>query len=406
VERVAEVGAKTSHLSWSRKRVIKTLLPVLVPLGATAAALLLGALMLRALGADPIVAYRALFEGAFGDRNAFANTLVRATPLLFVGTGICIAYRSGVINIGGEGQFILGALATTVLALNMPNMPGWVIIPAASAAGFLGGAFWGFIPGYLKAKFNVNEILSTVMMNGIAVQFMNYLLIGPLIDPIQIERGTRLPESARLPVASDLPRLVPTRLHLGAALAVVLAIAVWVLLWRTSIGYRIRAVGLNPHASRYAGISTSRYAMLSLTLSGAFAGLGGAIQILGLHHRMFTDGSAAGFTGSAGFNGIVAALFGGLHPIATIPASVLFGGLLVGANQLQRTVQVPSALVVGLNGLVVIFVVASQFWIRLSNSRIEAEEVADKLAAAEASKDDPDSSGADIAQATTRVIPR
>jgi simple sugar transport system permease protein len=406
METAAEESTQTKRLWWSKKGLFKTLLPIVVPLGATAAALLLGALMLRALGANPVVAYQALVEGAFGDRNALANTLVRATPLLFVGTGICIAYRSGVINIGGEGQFILGALAATVLALNMASAPAWIIIPAASIAGFLGGAFWGLIPGYLKAKFNVNEILSTVMMNGIAVQFMNYLLTGPLIDPVQVERGSRLPESARLPAASDLPRLVPTRLHLGAALAVVLAVAVWVLLWRTSIGYRIRAVGLNPHAARYAGISVSRYAMLSLTLSGALAGLGGAIQILGLHHRMFTDGSAAGFTGSAGFNGIVAALFGGLHPIATIPASVLFGGLLVGANQLQRTVQVPSALVVALNGLVVIFVVASQIWIRVINSRIEAEEVADKLAEAEAARSSLEESSAEVSPVSPGAMSR
>jgi simple sugar transport system permease protein len=361
------------------KRVLNSILPILISFGAAALALLLGAFMLLALGANPLVAYGALFEGAFGSTNSIADTLVRATPLLFVGVGICIAFRAGVINIGGEGQLILGALTGTVLALNMDGYPGWMIIPAVCVAGFLGGALWGAIPGYLKAKFNVNEILSTVMMNVIAVQIMNYLLAGPLIDPVQIERGTRLPETARIPAAADLPRLVPTRLHLGAAIAVLLAIAAWIVLWRTSIGYRIRAAGLNPHAARYAGISVSGYAMLSLTLSGALAGLGGAIQVLGLHHRMFTDGSAAGFTASAGFNGIVTALFGGLHPIGTIPASILFGGLLVGANQLQRTVQVPSALVIGLNGLVVIFVVASQIWVQRINRRVQAEKVALQL---------------------------
>jgi simple sugar transport system permease protein len=378
-------------------------LPIIVPLGATLAALLIGAILIAALGGDPIVGYKALVDGAFGSTNAIADTLVRATPLLFVGVGICIAFRSGVINIGGEGQFILGAIAATVLTLNMDGFSSWVIIPAATIAGFLGGALWGAVPGYLKAKFNVNEILSTVMMNVIAVQFMNYLLSGPLIDPVQIERGTRLPETARFPAAADLPRLVPTRLHLGAALAVVLAIVVWVLLWRTSIGYRIRAVGLNPHAARYAGISVSKYAMLSLTLSGALAGVGGAVQVLGLHHRLFTDGSAAGFTGSAGFNGIVTALFGGLHPIGTIPASVLFGGLLVGANQMQRAVQVPSALIIGLNGLVVIFVVASQIWIQVINRRMEAEEVAEELADLEDTGDDDGdvltSTDVDVAQA-------
>jgi len=347
------------------KRVSLTrLVPVLVPIGAVSLALLVGAGMLAALGAPPLEAYKALVVGAFGSTNAFADTLVKATPLLFVGIGICVSYRGGMINIGGEGQLIMGALAATVAALQLPTWPPWAIIITCLGFGFLGGAIWGAIPGLLKAYLSVNEILSTVMLNAIAVQGMNYLLAGPLIDPLQISRGTRIPETARFSIAADLPRLVPTRLHAGSALAVLLALIVWGLLWRTTIGYRIRAVGLNPHAARYAGISVNFYAALALTLSGALAGLGGAVQVLGLHHRMFTDGSAAGFTGSAGFNGIVAALFGGLHPIGTIPASILFGALLVGANKLQRTVQVPSALAIALNGLVVLFVVGSQFWSR------------------------------------------
>jgi simple sugar transport system permease protein len=154
--------------------------------------------------------------------------------------------------------------------------------------------------------------------------------------------------------------LVPTRLHLGALIAVLLAILVYLILWRTTLGYRIRAVGQTPPASRYGGIKVPRYIVLALLLSGAFAGLAGAIQVYGVYYRMITDGSASGFTGSAGFNGIVAALFGQLHPIWSIPASVLFGALLVGANSMQRVVQVPSALVIALNGLVVVFVVSSE----------------------------------------------
>jgi simple sugar transport system permease protein len=190
------------------------------------------------------------------------------------------------------------------------------------------------------------------------------LLRGPLIDPVQLEAASRIPQTARLSPAFDLPRLIPTRLHLGTGLAVVAAVLVFIFLWRTTIGYRIRAVGLNPHASRYAGIHVRRYMVLSLLLSGAFAGLAGAIQVYGVNHRMFTDGSATGFTGGAGFNGIVAALFGQLHPVGTIPASFLFGALLVGANKLQRAIQVPSALITALNGLVVVFVVSSEIWRR------------------------------------------
>jgi simple sugar transport system permease protein len=160
---------------------------------------------------------------------------------------------------------------------------------------------------------------------------------------------------------------------------VLLAILVYIFLWRTTIGYRIRAVGLNQDASRYAGINVGRYMVLSLALSGAFAGLGGAVQVLGVNHRMFTDGSATGFTGGAGFNGIVAALFGQLHPIGTIPASFLFGALLVGANKLQRAVQVPAALITALNGLVVVFVVSSEIWRRRRARQRELSRVGDLL---------------------------
>ena len=349
---------------WS-SRLIDGLLPVF----ATLAALGVGAIMLLVLGANPLQAYKALWDGAFGSPNAFAETLVKATPLLLIGIGICISFRGDVINIGGEGQMIVGAILGTWVGLTFTDWPGWLVITVSLLAGFLGGAIWGGIPGYLKAYFNVNEILSTVMMNAIAVQLMNFLLRGPMIDPSQAQLASKIPQTARLLDAFRLPRLVPTRLHLGALVAVVLAVLVYILLWRTTWGYRIRAVGQNPHASRYAGIKVQRYVVLALLLSGAFAGLAGATQVFGVNYRMITDGSASGFTGSAGFNGIVAALFGQLHPIWTIPASVLFGALLVGANSMQRVVQVPSALVIALNGLVVVFVVSSEIWRRRRQRR-------------------------------------
>lgn len=348
----------------SQSQKLSKLADALLPVIATLAALAIGAIMLLLLKANPVEAYGALLEGAFGSKNALADTVVKATPLLLVGLGICIAFRGNVINIGGEGQMVIGALLATSLGLSFPEMSGWLMIPLAMLAGFVGGAIWGGIPGALKAYFNVNEILSTIMMNAIAVQLMNFLLSGLMIDPGQADLASKIPQTARLAKAFDLPRLVPTRLHLGAVIAVVLAFVVYVLLWRTTAGYRIRAVGQNPHASRYAGIDVKRQIMLALLLSGAFAGLAGAIQVFGVNHRMITDGSATGFTGSAGFNGIVAALFGQLHPIGTIPASFLFGALLVGANKLQRAMQVPSALITTLNGLVVVFVVSSEIWRR------------------------------------------
>lgn len=343
---------------------INRILDFSLPLLATLAALAIGAVMLILIGANPTQAYPALVEGAFGSTNALADTIVKATPLLLVGLGICIAFRGGVINVGGEGQLIVGAILATLVGLSLPTTPAWILIPLAMLAGFAGGAIWGGIAGFLKAYFNVSEILTTIMMNAIAVQLMNYLLRGPLIDPEQFNAASKIPQTARLERVFDLPRLVPTRLHLGAGLAVMLAFVVYIFLWKTTVGYRIRAVGQSAAASRYAGIKVRRHIVLALLLSGAFAGLAGAVQVYGVHHRMFTDGSAAGFTASAGFNGIVAALFGRLHPIGTIPASFIFGALLVGANRMQRVVQVPTAFVTALNGLVVIFVVSSAYFSR------------------------------------------
>lgn len=341
---------------------LDSLFDALLPLFATIGALLVGALMLIILDVNPLVAYLSLIDGAFGSSNAIAETIVKATPLLLVGIGICIAYRGNVINIGGEGQMIVGAIAATWFGLRYIDLPGWLMIVLAMLIAAAAGSIWGGIPGALKAYFNVNEILSTVMMNAIAVQLLNYVLTGPMIDPIQSQKASQIPQTARLVEAYRLPRWVPTRLHLGAIIAVILAILVYILLWRTTLGYRIRSVGQNKSASRYAGIKVNCYIIIALMLSGALAGLAGATQVYGVNYRMITDGSTSGFTGRAGYNGIVAALFGSLHPLLTIPASVLFGGLLVGANTMQRVTQVPSTLITALNGLVVVFVVSSEIW--------------------------------------------
>lgn len=333
-----------------------------MPLIASMAAFVIGAIILFIMGTNPLVAYRAMLNGAFGNQNALAETVVKAVPLLLIALGICIAFRAKVINIGAEGQMIVGALMATAFGLAV-DMPGWLVIPTAMFVGFFGGALWGSIPGILKAYFNVNEILSTVMMNAIAVQLMNYLLGGPMMDPAQAAALGKLPETARLNSAYHLARLMPpTRLHAGLIIALVLAVLVYIMLFHTTLGYRIRAVGLNPSASRYGGIRVRRQIVIALLLSGALAGLAGAIQVYGLNYRMITDGSATGFTGSAGYNGIVTALFGGLHPLGAIPASFFFGALLVGANSMQRVAQVPSAFVIALNGMVVVFVVSAAIW--------------------------------------------
>ena len=335
-------------------------LNILMPLAGVLVALLISAVLLIVLKADPIAAYSAMVSGAAGSVSGITQSLVKATPLLLVGLGICIAFRANVINIGGEGQIIMGALVATWFPLTFNTWPGWLLIPSTLLVGFIGGAAWGFVPGILKARLNVNEILSTIMMNSIAQQLMNMLLHGALMDPSGIAAGTFLAQSARIPQQAWLPRLVPqTLLHAGAILAVVLAVLVYFFLWRTTIGYRIRAVGLNPNASRYAGINVPFYQALSMTLAGGFAGIAGAIEVIGVQHRLL-DGVTSGY----GFTGIVAALLGSLHPLGLIPASILFGGLLVGAGQMQRAVQVPSSLITAILGLVVLFVSGSALWSR------------------------------------------
>ncbi len=332
----------------------------IVPATGIVAALIISAFFLLLLQANPLEAYGAMVRGALGNTFGLTQTLVKATPLLLVGLGICIAFRASCINIGGRGQMISGALLTSWFSLQAANWPGWLLIPTLIVLGFVGGAIWGFVPGILKARFNVNEILTTVMMNSIALQLMNFLLQGPLMDPAGIEAGTFLMQSARLPEQARLARIIPrTLLHSGIFLALVMAVIVFFLLWRTTIGYRIRATGLNPNASRYSGIGVPFHQALSLTLAGGFAGMAGAVEVMGVHYRMIE-----GFTSGYGFTGIVAALLGWLHPLGLIPASIFFGALLVGADTMQRAVQVPSALVNAILGLVVLFVSGSAVWTR------------------------------------------
>ena len=353
-----------------------------MPTLAVVVALLAGAVMLLLLGVNPLEAYAAMFTGVFGSVSGITQALVKATPLLLVGLGICIAFRASVINIGAEGQIILGAVMGTWFTLIFRTWPGWLLIPLTILVGFLAGSFWGFIPGVLKARFQVNEILSTVMLNAIALQLMNLLIRGPLIDPAGVTAGTYLAQSERLPEQVWLARLVPqTLLHTGLLIAIALAFVVYIFLWRTTIGYRIRAVGLNPDASRYAGVSVPVFQALSLTLAGGFAGLAGVIEVLGVHHRLLE-----GITSGYGFSGIVAALFGGLHPLGTIPASILFGGLLVGADKMQRAVQVPSALIDAILGLIVLFVVGSAYLSRRWAARrmIAAAKASEAVSAKEA----------------------
>ncbi len=381
----------------SRNYSFGRLLDILVPFIAVAAALAVGAIILLLQDTNPLTAYGAMLSGAFTNKNGLADTMVKMIPLLLVALGVAIAFRGGVINIGAEGQLIVGAVLTTYVGLQLGDkLPGVVVIIIGLLAGTLMGGFWAAIPGYLKARLGVNEILSTIMMNQIAIQIAFYLLRGPMIDPAELEAGTNIPHSARLPQSTDLPRFTdmakwigldksaddlgltgfaaelyglfvePTRLHFGLIIAIIMAVLVYIFLWRTTIGYRIRAVGLNQNASRYAGINVRRYIVLSMTLGGMFAGLAGAIEILGLHHRMFEPQAvSAGY----GFSGIVVALFGSLHPLGIIPSALLFGGLLVGGDKMQRAIQVPQVLITVILGMVVLFVVSADIWVRRRATR-------------------------------------
>lgn len=333
---------------------------LIVPLGAVVAALAVGAIMLLALGANPLDGYRAMFSGAVGGTDNVADTAIKAMPLLLVGVGICVAFRAGVINIGGEGQIIAGAIVATLVALAVPALPSVILIPLVLIAGAIGGGIWGAIPGALKAYAGVNEILSTIMMNIIAAQLMSFLLQDLLIEEgaIKIQQTKRLSENADLP-------LLPggTRLHLGVLIAIGVAVLGYYLLFRSVAGMRLRAVGHNPDAARYAGLAVKRSVVRALAISGACAGIAGAVLVFGSQsHRLIGEGGAAAFTQNAGFNGIVAALFGGLHPLATVPASFLFGGMLTGGIEMQRELQVPAALILAINGVVVVFVVGSLRW--------------------------------------------
>ena len=332
----------------------------MVSMAALIGALLIGAIFILLAKSDPVRAYKVMLTGPFSSSFGLTETLVRTTPLLLTGLGIIISFRSGVLNIGGEGQILIGAIAAAGVALKLESLPSLVLFPLVLLSGAAAGGIWGGIAGFLKARLNVNEILSTVMLNQIAAQLYLLLIRGILIDPQEVAYGTGVPQTALVPNAVWLSRLIPgTRLNTGFILALVLAVAVYVLLMKTTVGYRLRAVGAGPEAAKYAGINVPFYMVLSMFLAGALAGLAGTVEVLGVHHRALEDISAG-----YGFSAIVAALFGRLHPIGVIPASILFGALILGADMMQRAVSIPAAIVMVIQGFIILFVVGSDIFIR------------------------------------------
>jgi simple sugar transport system permease protein len=324
---------------------------------AVLTAVLLGAVILAAIGADILEVYRVILTEPLRNISLISEVLIRAIPLTIIALGIAAAYRSGFINIGAEGQMAVGIVAAAAVSLALPNLPKPVLLPLVLLAGCAGGAVWGFIPGILRAKLEVSELLSTVMLNYIAAQFYTFCLRGPMIDPAELTLGgVGTPQTMRLSQNIWLSRLIPgARLHSGIFIALALALAVYILLWKTSFGYKLRAAGAQDRAARYGGINVPACLVISISISGALAGLAGAVEIAGVHRR-----AIEGITGGYGFSGIVVALFGGLHPAGIIPAAFFFGLLLVGADMTQRMVGVPANMVQVLQGIIILVIAAAR----------------------------------------------
>jgi simple sugar transport system permease protein len=326
---------------------VRALWRALEPLAAVALASLAAAILIRALGADPLRAGQALLGGAFGDSIAIENTLVRMGPLVLVGLAIAVAFRSGIWNIGGEGQLYVGALATTALATGpLSGAPGVLSLPASILAGCVAGALWGGIAALLRVRRGVSEVLSTILLNFIAALLVSYAVHGPLQELAgAYPQSDPLPEAARLALVPGL-----LRAHAGLLLALLLPVALWLLLFRTAAGLRLRAIGISPDAARYAGISPERETIRVLLLSGGLAGLAGAIEVAGVTGRLF-ENLSPGY----GFTAIAVALLARLHPLAVLPAAAFFAALASGSGAMQRQADVPSVVVQVIEALVILF---------------------------------------------------
>lgn len=311
---------------------------------ALAIALLFSAGLIATSGADVIGALGSLYKGSFGSMNAILETIVQATPIIYTGLAMTIAFRGKVWNIGGEGQFFAGALATAWVCMNMAHVPQPLLFGIIIIASTAAGGFWGFIPGFLKARLGISEIIVTVMMNYIIQYILSYLLNGPWQAP-----GDYFLQTPRFEKSTFLPTFFDSRIHLGFWLVILLVIIIYILLWKTPLGYEIRAVGNNPKASNYKGININTIAILVMVISGAIAGLAGGTELAGLHHRLRLDISTG-----YGFTGILIALLGRLNPIGVIPAAILFGALVNGSTSMQVQHGVPVALVYSVQGIVIV----------------------------------------------------
>ncbi len=335
-------------------------LPIVVSLLALIVALIFGGILIIVVGGDPIRTYQHIVQVGFGDLGGLNDTLAKATPLIFVGLACAVAFRMKLWNIGAEGQFFLGAFGASAVVLT-PLLPAstspFILIPVMMIAGMLAGALFGFIPGFLKARFNVNEVITTLMMNYIAIAWNNFFIFA-----VWSESGFQMsPVFARnawLPRLSDLSTQIPAfrgmTLHLGFVIAIIAAVIVWFILYRSQWGYEIRLIGDNPKAAEYAGIPIKRNIILVMMVSGALAGLAGMSEITGVVHRL-----QGAISPGYGFTGIIIAWLAKLNPFAVILVSILFGALILAGREIQ-----PSGIPKMIQGIVLVCLIASDFFVR------------------------------------------
>lgn len=326
----------------------------LLPVGSVLLAFLIGGIIIIGEGKNPFLAYLYLLKGALGTEVAIGETIAKMTPLIFTGLAATFAYRCGMFNLGGEGQFIMGAIAACCVANYFPGQPGFFHRFLAMAAGMLAGALWGAIPGLLRARSGVNEMISSILLNYIATLFMEYLFSGPM-------KEANIPQTAAVPEGMRLTNFFfDTRAHTGVFMALLAALLVWYFLFRTYEGYSLRAVGLNPPAAFVNGFSVSRMMVLSFVVSGAIAGFGGAVELMGISYRL-QSGFASGF----GFDGVSIALIGQLHPLGVLLTSFLFAALKCGTNTMQIMTGIPTSIVDIIQAIIIIFAVAASALIHL-----------------------------------------
>ncbi len=345
-------------------------LPLALSLGAVVFALLIGAIVLAIAGGNPWAVYAHIGKASFGSLGQFSDTMVKAIPLILVGLACSIAFRMKLWNIGAEGQFFVGALGASAVILTpilTETTPRWIFILVMVLAGLLMGAIWGFIPGYLKAKFNVNEVITTLMMNYIAIALNNFFIYG-VWSEAGFQMSKVFPKVAWLPrlldYAKEFPILRGLTTHFGLVLAVIATFIIWFIMYRSKWGYEIRLIGDNPRAAKYAGISIQKNIILVMMLSGALAGLAGMSEITGVVHRL--QGS---ISPGYGFTGIIVAWLAKLNPFAVVVVSVLFGALILAGREIQ-----PSGVPKMIQGIILVSLIASDFLLRYKLTIEKREE--------------------------------